>query len=456
MPAAARITALFASGQEGAVLPDLSDYTKLFKDQAGTLPVTAPGDAVGKAVDGSGKGHDFLFTNVTLAQDAGGKHCLRFGSTSTCSTSAIDLSTTDKATLWAAYRKEETVTSILAEFGPQSVNTVGTFGMFLNNASPQETVTIRGPSSFEFSNYAAGTAPQMNYVAATYDMGGATAPLRKSLRVNGVDAAPIAPTGTAGAGNFTSQALNMGGRAGGTLPFVGFIYALILRGGAYTAAEVASGEVVVSGRVPSVPTTNYAIASIGDSVLAAYLSQQAVCSFLDNVTRTIVATPGHTIAQQKTAWQALTAPARAAFNVVFIQVGLNDVNFSELAPPAVARLQDLVTTVRADVSASCKIYIATMTPAKARWIGLDGASNGAIDQQKWADMNAAIAGGGPTPITGVDARITAHTTLLGDGSGNLAAVYETAGTVDGIHPNNLGRAINARVYRDTLMANGFF
>ena len=62
-------------------------------------------------------------------------------------------------------------------------------------------------------------------------------------------------------------------------------------------------------------------------------------------------------------------------------------------------------------------------------------------------MITAIKGNGSTPITGVDFRVSHHTSLLDDGSGNLAAIYDIG---DHIHENNAGRQIIARVWRDSL------
>src|SRR5699024_9367560 len=52
---------LFANGEDGSLLPDLSaPVDSLFQDAAGTIPVTAYGDYVGLAVDQSGNGRDWV------------------------------------------------------------------------------------------------------------------------------------------------------------------------------------------------------------------------------------------------------------------------------------------------------------------------------------------------------------------------------------------------------------
>jgi len=49
-------SALFASGEQGAWY-DPSDISTMFQDRAGTTPVTADGQTVGKILDKSGRGN---------------------------------------------------------------------------------------------------------------------------------------------------------------------------------------------------------------------------------------------------------------------------------------------------------------------------------------------------------------------------------------------------------------
>ena len=55
---------LFASGQQGAWY-DPSDFAALYQDAAGTVPVTAVGQPVGKAVDKSGRGNHATQSTAT-------------------------------------------------------------------------------------------------------------------------------------------------------------------------------------------------------------------------------------------------------------------------------------------------------------------------------------------------------------------------------------------------------
>ncbi len=191
---------------------------------------------------------------------------------------------------------------------------------------------------------------------------------------------------------------------------------------------------------------------LGDSTVAAYSGQNSVASYLYTETQTSngwtaedIAVPGHTIAQQKTVY--LSTASRSTVDYTLVQVGLNDLNPAEASSVAIARLQDLVATVNTNNKAGSLTIISTMIPARQRLIDVYGAINGPLSYQKWLDINNAIKGLGGTPITDVDYRISNHTPLLDDGSGNLAVAYDIG---DHIHENNAARQIIARVWRDSL------
>lgn len=197
---------------------------------------------------------------------------------------------------------------------------------------------------------------------------------------------------------------------------------------------------------PLAATNAYAL---GDSTIAAYQGSANLMTLLTSArTKNTVAEPGHTIAQQRTAFNALAAPRDAA-GWAIIQVGLNDLAPAEAASVAIARLQTLVNDVRAALGRWTPVLVGQMIPCRQRLINLYGATDGPVAYQKWLDMNDAIAGTGPTPITNVDGRITAHVPLMNDGNGNLKAEYDTG---DGIHPNTAGRQVNADAWVAALNA----
>lgn len=190
--------------------------------------------------------------------------------------------------------------------------------------------------------------------------------------------------------------------------------------------------------------------SMGDSTIAGYADYYNVQELIESAhNHHVLALSGATISQQKTAWQGFLNKAKSAW--VVIQIGINDLNPAESAPVAIARLQELVETVQVDVPELARVFVSKMTPVRKACIAVYGAIDGEAAYQKWLLMNEAIAGDGATPITGVDGRITAHESLMNDGSGNLKAEYDTG---DGAHPNNAGRAVNAQAWEDALIAAG--
>lgn len=192
--------------------------------------------------------------------------------------------------------------------------------------------------------------------------------------------------------------------------------------------------------------------SLGDSTVADYSGLSGLVDLV-STSRVIVdiATPGDTIAGQKSKWLAQTIdPALVGW--VVVQIGLNDMDPTDgTTASKIAALQDLVNTIRTSIGSTKKLLIAKMLPCRQRYIDIYGATNGPIAQQRWVDVNAAIAGEGSTPITGVDARITAHVPLMDDGNGNLKAIYDTG---DKIHPNLAGRQLMADEWKKAIWALG--
>src|SRR5574343_1564153 len=72
---------LFAAGEQGAWY-DPSDLSTMFQDRAGTTPVTAAGQTVGKILDKSGRGNHATAPSdaarPVLQVTAGGKYYLDF------------------------------------------------------------------------------------------------------------------------------------------------------------------------------------------------------------------------------------------------------------------------------------------------------------------------------------------------------------------------------------------
>jgi hypothetical protein len=96
---------LFASGSQGAWY-DPADFSTLFQDSAGTTPVTATGQPVGKILDKSGRGNHATQATATvrplLQQDASGYYYLSFdGVDDWLATGNVDLSAAGQVSTFA-------------------------------------------------------------------------------------------------------------------------------------------------------------------------------------------------------------------------------------------------------------------------------------------------------------------------------------------------------------------
>ena len=237
---------LFAAGEQGIWL-DPSDFSALYQDAAGTTPVTAVGQPVGKILDKSGRGnHATQSTGAsrpTLQQDSNGLYYLRFdGTDDGMATPSINFTGTDKMTVWAGVRKlSDAATGILAELSTNSDSTNGTFALAAsvvgNNYYAQSRGTVR--STRDATGY---VAPHSAVLVAEAKI--STDILR--LHVN--NAAPLSSATDQGTGTYGNYPLYIGRRNNASLPFNGRIYQLIVRGAASNAGQIAAGEAWVNGK----------------------------------------------------------------------------------------------------------------------------------------------------------------------------------------------------------------
>jgi lysophospholipase L1-like esterase len=223
----------------------------------------------------------------------------------------------------------------------------------------------------------------------------------------------------------------------------------------HAISDVTSLQAELDGKLNKTDTPSTGLL-LGDSTTVAYLGTTGIDTYLLSVADTEVGTTitnsavaGHTIAQQQAVW---TADAnKATYDWIIIMAGLNDLAPAESAATALARYQTLIDTINAGKKSGAIVIIATMTPCKQRLIDIYGSTDGATAYTKWLAMNTAIMGG-TNKITGVDMRLNSHTDAINDGTGNLAAIYNTG---DHIHETNEARKIIAAVYRYTLNMRGF-
>lgn len=371
-------------------------------------------------------------------------------------TAAVDASNSDKMTIVASLRNGQSVsTATIVAHGNYPGSVSGSSDIVLNSAWQAR---LRGDTGSATISVPAVEAPkiynpQANVLVAEFDIAGATIADEIYLESRGASLTQTTGGTTAGGGNFANNQVTIGKGLTGSQRCGGLINRIFT-----INRTLASGE-LASVRDWAKQGMAYC-AVLGDSTVALINSSVSlpVAMRVSSLVGGCISAgadlsdSGDRIADQKTLWTALAD--KSALQAVFVQIGLNDVKGRVGANTAttaqvIADLQDLIDTINTDKPAGCKTYICGLTPCK---VWLDAATNPTAANAAWADVNTAIAGGGATPITGVDGRITSHVAALNDGSGNLLPAYDF--NSDGVHESNEARFIIAQAWRDQLEADG--
>lgn len=222
---------LFRRSEQGAWY-DPSDITTLFQDSAGTTPVTASGQPVGRMLDKSGRGNHA--TQATAAArptytTGGGLAWLAFDGVDDGMVTASITLAVDKVQVFAGARKtSDAATAVLVELSTSPGSVAGSMSLiFPFNATDRVGGRSSG-TAFALTSTASATlnAPVTAVLRLTADIAA------DSLAVasNGVALASVATD--QGTGNYTSNPLYIGRRAGTSNPFTGNLYGLIVRFGA--------------------------------------------------------------------------------------------------------------------------------------------------------------------------------------------------------------------------------
>jgi len=239
---------MFAAGEQGLWL-DPGDIATLFQDDAGTIPVTADGQTVGRILDKSGNSNHAIQATAASRptyRTSGVLSWLEFdGTDDFLLTGSISLTGTDKVTAFAGVRKtSDAATALIAEHGA-AAGTNPSFSLFgpSGGGANKFDFRIRGTSTaIASTTNAAFNAPVTAVVTGQGDL---AAPLTV-LRLNGAQAASVA-TATGG-GTFGNQPIYIGRTAGVSAPFTGNIYGLIIRGAASSALTVSGAETYMSSK----------------------------------------------------------------------------------------------------------------------------------------------------------------------------------------------------------------
>ena len=243
-----QVARLFSQGEQG-VWYDPSDFSTLFQDSAGTTPVTAVEQPVGKILDKSGRGnHATQATSASrpiLRQDAQGKYYLFFdGIDDSLATAAINFTSTDKMTVFAGVRKlSDAAVGVVVELSADRNTNNGAFSLLAPGSGADRYLWVSKGTLDAFTQAQTGVnAPITSVLVGVGNIVGDTS----ILRVNGNT---VTTTLTdQGTGNYGNHALYIGRRGGTTLPFNGHLYSLIVRAAQSTGAQIASAESYVNSK----------------------------------------------------------------------------------------------------------------------------------------------------------------------------------------------------------------
>lgn len=245
------ILSLFAAGEQGGWY-DPSDFSTLFQDSAGTTPVTATGQSVGRMLDKSGRANHVIQATAgsrpVLQQDASGKFYLSCDGIddSMATVGSVDFTATSKMTICAGLRKLSD--AALGSFLEHSA-TVANNGTFAIQAptSAAANYGFAGKGTL-LVNRTATTFPSpiTNVLSVQYDLTGSGG-FNIQPRVNAQT-----PTMTAdsslGGGTFMNAQMFFFRRAGASLPFNGRFYGAIVRGAASNASQISMMEAYMNAK----------------------------------------------------------------------------------------------------------------------------------------------------------------------------------------------------------------
>lgn len=238
------IVSLLFGASENGVLYDPSDFSTMFQDSAGTTPVTAVGQSVRKILDKSGNNNHAIQPTLTsapiLLQDGSGYYYLGFDGIDDCLfTGDIYFTAKSKMSLFIGVRKltPPSAYSVIAELSDNGA--VG-FGLFASSNTNKNVyqLWLTGTSSTSSSSY---SAPITNVISAEMDLIANTSATRinSSLEITGTHSL---------ANEFSNRKLYLGRRANTSLPFVGWLYQVIVRDVISSSNEITAAETYVNSK----------------------------------------------------------------------------------------------------------------------------------------------------------------------------------------------------------------
>lgn len=184
---------------------DFTDMATLFQDSAGTTPVTASGQPVGRVLDKSGQGNHVIQSTAGARPQYNGAGITPDGVDDFMATAAhLDLSACDKVVVAMGYTKVDSATIIQAEHGADWNSVVPAIGAF------QDSNTLSFLTNAGAGVVQAGLAGAVNDYKAL--IGRSAGPGKESELW--VDGGYAINTDVNGSGNFGSHPLYLLSRGG--------------------------------------------------------------------------------------------------------------------------------------------------------------------------------------------------------------------------------------------------
>jgi hypothetical protein len=239
-------SSLFAAGEKGAWF-DAGDLSTMFQDVAGTIPVTAVGQFVGKWLDKSGNGNHAVAaanntTRPTYQIDNEGNPNVTFTKSPATQLVTPSINFTGTAQMTACIGIHVTDSSsagVAVELGGDVNSVNGSFLFGAPGSATDHSAYLRGTSTIRaaINNVVDGD----DIFTGLFDISQATKELELIPRLNftQITGSGITWTGTnAGTGNFGNLPLYIGSRSGLGTPYGGKIYQIIVRGALSTATQI--------------------------------------------------------------------------------------------------------------------------------------------------------------------------------------------------------------------------
>lgn len=237
------VSLLFGASEPGFIY-DISDFSTMFQDSAGTTPVTDVAQPVGKILDITGNNnHAYQSTAASrpiLRQDESGYYYLECDGVGDClETSAINFTSTNKISIFTGLLKTSSARGMLFEMST-TYATAGCTAMDVDNGG--NYISVYGVANTYNGHMAASDS--VKYVAT----GLLDTSVASNQAVGRLNGSQVVAGGTTASGNLANVATYIGRRAGTVNPFNGRIYSLIVRGAASSLAEIMAAESYVAGK----------------------------------------------------------------------------------------------------------------------------------------------------------------------------------------------------------------